>query len=102
MKYLHDIATIAISSEVCIGCGKCIDVCPAAVLEINEKKAVVVNRDNCIECGACAKNCIVSAVNVDSGVGCAAAMINGLIKYGDIDKGTCDCSSTSQGTSGCC
>jgi ferredoxin len=100
MKYLHDVATIAVDQQRCTGCGRCIDVCPAAVLEVKEKKAIVRDRDACIECGACAGNCAFSAITVDSGVGCASAMINGLLKYGNPDKGTCDCSD--QGSSGCC
>jgi ferredoxin len=29
----------------------------------------------CMECGACATNCPASAITVDAGVGCAAAVI---------------------------
>jgi ferredoxin len=32
-----------------------------------------------MECGACAQNCPVEAVSVQSGVGCATAVINSLL-----------------------
>jgi ferredoxin len=101
MKYLKDVATIAISKEACTGCGMCVTVCPRNVLVINNKKASVADKDACLECGACKMNCAFDAVTVDSGVGCAAAMLNGLIKYGNVDKGTCDCDG-SKGEGGCC
>jgi NAD-dependent dihydropyrimidine dehydrogenase PreA subunit len=101
MKYLHDVATIGVIADKCVGCGTCIDVCPRAVLQIKEKKAVVVDKDSCIECGACKINCAFDAITVDSGVGCAAAMINGILRYGNPDKGTCDCGDTGS-SSGCC
>ena len=37
------------------------------------------NRDACMECGACSRNCPVGAVSVEAGVGCAAAVINGML-----------------------
>jgi ferredoxin len=32
-----------------------------------------------MECGACAKNCPVNAITVDTGVGCATAVITGWL-----------------------
>jgi ferredoxin len=34
----------------------------------------------CMECGACQFNCIVGAIHVESGVGCASAMIQAALK----------------------
>ena len=91
MTYLKNVSTIKLTVEKCTGCGRCVEVCPAAVFEMHNKKAAITDKDRCIECGACANNCAFDALSVDAGVGCAAAMINGLIKYGDAGKGTCDC-----------
>ncbi len=40
-----------------------------------------------MECGACARNCPAGAVTVKSGVGSAAAIINGML--GRKDNGCC-------------
>lgn len=101
MKYLHDVATVVISHDKCTGCGTCIDVCPRNVIAIKDKKAFVNDKDACLECGACAKNCAFDAISGDFGVGCAAAMINGLLRYGNPDKGSCGCGEAS-GSSECC
>jgi hypothetical protein len=42
-----------------------------------------------MECGACAKNCHAAAISVDTGVGCASAVISGWFTGG---KANCDCS----------
>jgi len=53
----------------------CAIVCPHGVFEVEEKKAQIIDKDFCMECGACALNCPVEALEVDAGVGCAAAII---------------------------
>ena len=39
----------------------------------------------CMECGACALNCPVQAIAVQSGVGCAWAMIGAALRGKDMD-----------------
>lgn len=74
----------------------CIIVCPHEVFQLKEKKAFILNKDQCMECGACEKNCPEGAISVRSGVGCAAGIINGLIRG---TEPTCDCSGTDKN---CC
>ncbi|MEW5908283.1 MAG: mercury methylation ferredoxin HgcB [Thermodesulfobacteriota bacterium] len=74
--YLKNVVTLSLDPEKCIGCGMCLIVCPQAVFSLCNGNAVIVNRDGCIECGACAKNCRAEALSVETGVGCAAAVIN--------------------------
>ena len=38
------------------------------------------DREACMECGACARNCPRGAIRVQAGVGCAAAIIGGIIR----------------------
>lgn len=97
-RYIPGVATLTLSVDKCTGCGRCVEVCPHAVFELLNRKATIVAKDNCMECGACAQNCAFNALSVKSGVGCATAMINGIMTKGDPDLGTCDCSSSS----GCC
>jgi NAD-dependent dihydropyrimidine dehydrogenase PreA subunit len=79
MKYLTRDLTLRLDVARCIGCGMCAIVCPHGVFEIEDRKARILDRGACMECGACAMNCPVEAIEVDSGVGCAEAIINGLL-----------------------
>ena len=74
--YLKNVATLKLDQLVCIGCGRCLEVCPHQVFELALKKAAIRDPDACMECGACALNCPVKAITVDAGVGCASGMIN--------------------------
>jgi ferredoxin len=42
--------------------------------------ARLVHPDDCMECGACQLNCPSGAIHVDSGVGCAIAMIRAALR----------------------
>ncbi|MCK9422497.1 MAG: 4Fe-4S binding protein [Bacteroidales bacterium] len=87
--YLPGVVTLELDTEKCNGCRMCTIVCPHAVFEIADRKAVIRNRDLCMECGACAKNCPEGAITVKSGVGCAAGIINGILQN---TEPSCDCS----------
>ncbi len=89
-----NVATLKLDAEKCTGCAICTDVCPRQVLKMNERKVEIINLNNCIECGACSKNCPFSAITVESGVGCAAAIYFGILNN---SAPRCDCSK-----SGCC
>ncbi len=88
LRYLKNVVTLELSADKCIGCGMCVVVCPHRVFEMNDQKAVIVDRDACMECGACALNCSVEAIYVESGVGCAAAIIKGALTG---TEPNCDC-----------
>ena len=95
LLYLKEVVTLELTEELCNGCGMCTKVCPHEVFEIAKGKAHIINRDYCMECGACALNCPMKAISVRSGVGCAAGIINGILKGTDA---TCDCGASSD----CC
>ena len=80
LKYLANVVTLALDQEKCVGCGKCLEVCPHEVFALEAGKARIVDRDGCMECGACAKNCPTEAVLVEAGVGCAVAVIRGALR----------------------
>jgi len=46
---------------------------------MNSHVARVVRPDACMECGACQINCPFGAILVDSGTGCASAMIRAAL-----------------------
>lgn len=71
--------TLEYNPELCIGCDMCITVCPHGVFAPNGRVALLVRPEACMECGACQLNCPTDAITVDSGVGCAAAMIRAAL-----------------------
>jgi ferredoxin len=99
MKYLKNVVTLRLDKDKCTGCGQCVEVCPQSVFAINERKAEILDRDRCIECGACQRNCAFDAISVLSGVGCAQALFNAMIRGGEP---VCDCEKSSANKSGCC
>ena len=96
MKYLANVTTLTYAAEKCTGCGRCVEVCPHNVFVLQERRAQITDRDRCMECGACALNCDYGALAVNSGVGCAAALINSMITGGEP---SCDCEDSA---AGCC
>jgi NAD-dependent dihydropyrimidine dehydrogenase PreA subunit len=96
MKYLANVTTLQYSPDKCAGCGRCVEVCPQGVFELRDKRAELADRDRCMECGACALNCEFGAITVNAGVGCAAAIINGMVTGG---PPSCDCGNAS---AACC
>ena len=98
LSYLKN-NTLLLHEEKCIGCGRCMEVCPHGVFAMNGKKVRIINKRYCMECGACQKNCPVEAISVDAGVGCATAVITGILTG---SEPTCGCSSDGSNSSGCC
>lgn len=49
--------------EKCIGCGKCVQSCPAKIITLKDKKAKP-NLKNCISCFCCHELCPVDAINI--------------------------------------
>jgi NAD-dependent dihydropyrimidine dehydrogenase PreA subunit len=76
--------------ERCINCKHCTQVCPHAVFAEGADHVELAQPSYCMECGACALNCPVQAIEVQSGVGCAWAMINAALRGKDMDK-ECSC-----------
>jgi len=83
MLYLKNVASLRLDRDTCIGCGICETVCPHAVFRFVAGRPEIAALDACMECGACAQNCPVKALTVKAGVGCATAMLNGLIRGGE-------------------
>ena len=100
LRYIEQTIKLELNNEKCAGCGMCIAVCPHQVFEMKEKKAEIVDRGACMECGACKMNCPAQAIEVKSGVGCAYAIINGMLKG---TEPSCDCGCDAPGKkNNCC
>jgi NAD-dependent dihydropyrimidine dehydrogenase PreA subunit len=83
MKYLKNVVTLQYDSSKCTGCGRCLEVCPHRVFQPDGKKVKIADRDACMECGACAGNCPFGALEVHKGVGCAVAILYGMLTGND-------------------
>ena len=99
-RYLKDVTTLEFDKFKCTGCGRCAEVCPHGVFDIDGGIAQIVDKDLCMECGACAMNCAANAIEVNAGTGCAAAIIMSWFtgkepvcgcQDDDDDEGSCCC-----------
>ena len=52
-----------VNTGECLGCGACVDACPAEAIKIEDGVAVV-NEDECLDCGACTDECPVEAITL--------------------------------------
>lgn len=52
-----------INRNICIGCGKCRDICPQHTIEIKDKKAYI-SRKGCIKCFCCHEMCPEKAIEI--------------------------------------
>ncbi|WP_319507591.1 mercury methylation ferredoxin HgcB [uncultured Methanolobus sp.] len=91
--------TLQYNPEKCINCLRCTQVCPHGVFAEGKDHAELVKPTACMECGACALNCPVQAIEVESGVGCAWAMIGAALRGKDMDSAECGCG---DGAGNCC
>jgi NAD-dependent dihydropyrimidine dehydrogenase PreA subunit len=54
----------SIHSELCVGCGTCVNICPMEAIDIEDTIAVI-NNNRCIGCGLCAYHCPESAAKLE-------------------------------------
>ncbi len=76
LKYLKNVVSLRLDPAACVGCGRCVEVCPRGVFVLEGGKSRIVDLDGCLECGACGRNCSGNAISVKNGVGCAIGILN--------------------------
>jgi Pyruvate/2-oxoacid:ferredoxin oxidoreductase delta subunit len=91
--------TLTYDASRCSGCGLCSTVCPHGVFSQTGDVAELVRYEQCMECGACSSNCPTGAIAVESGVGCAAALMLAALR-GKSDAEAC--CGPDDGGSSCC
>jgi Pyruvate/2-oxoacid:ferredoxin oxidoreductase delta subunit len=61
-----------VNADKCIGCGKCIKVCPIEAISYakdehgNQLKLATINEDICLGCGVCARACPTKCIGMES------------------------------------
>ena len=55
-----------VDKEKCVGCGACVEVCPAQAISMVGGKAKI-NADKCVDCGRCAQVCPQGALYLGAG-----------------------------------
>ena len=114
LGYFTSALTLELDATRCTGCGRCVEVCPHNVFAMTRVRRLedvaagkppaarlrssIVGRHRCMECGACAMNCAAGAIKAGAGVGCAAAIINGMIRG---TAPTCGCGGDGNGAGSC-
>lgn len=61
---MHSDVRPFVSTERCIGCGKCTGWCPVDAISVKRKKAEI-DRDTCIGCSECIVVCPVKAIRIE-------------------------------------
>ena len=54
---------LQIDESRCIGCSRCMKICPTEAIRINRGKAII-QEHRCIDCGKCYEECPVQAVAI--------------------------------------
>ena len=56
--------TPTVDQDKCVGCGECVDVCPAEVYDLQDGKSNPVNAEECLGCESCVEVCQQSAITI--------------------------------------
>lgn len=54
-----------VNRDECVGCGVCVDDCPAEAISMDDENIAVVDADACTECGICVDSCPSEAISME-------------------------------------
>ena len=57
-----------VDSDICSGCGTCVEKCPVDAIELNDSDIAEVNSEYCLGCGVCAHFCPENAITLLEGM----------------------------------
>ncbi|MFC1699493.1 DUF362 domain-containing protein [Candidatus Omnitrophota bacterium] len=75
----HSDVSPIVYSDKCVGCGQCIEVCPAEAITLKKDQALI-NNSKCIGCASCLAACPEKAIDVDWEAG-SAMIQEKMIEY---------------------
>lgn len=53
-----------VDSELCVVCGKCVEICPLDVMKLKDGRIIVMYPDECWHCRACVMDCPKEAIRM--------------------------------------
>ena len=56
---------VGICTDMCIGCGACVQICPLKVFELIDHKASIVQDKDCIHCNLCVERCPEQIISIE-------------------------------------
>ena len=56
-------------NDLCIGCGRCVKICPAKALSLDKERHIVADYSACIRCYCCHEVCPVDAITIETNEG---------------------------------
>ena len=59
---MHNDGKPAVSKKLCVGCGRCVNICAHGAPSITDKKATI-DPNKCLGCGRCLANCPMDAIH---------------------------------------
>jgi len=63
-KVCKNLITFTINDQKCIGCGRCVKVCPQEAISGKKKQPHKIDAEKCEKCGICVENCKFEAITV--------------------------------------
>lgn len=54
-----------ITADECVGCGTCVDECPAEAISMNDQDIAIVAVAKCTDCGMCVDVCPTEAIAME-------------------------------------
>jgi NAD-dependent dihydropyrimidine dehydrogenase PreA subunit len=59
-----EVYLIGVDAEACESCGRCVEICPTGVFEMQEGRAVPIKPENCLYCRGCEGICPTLAITI--------------------------------------
>ena len=53
---------IEIRRDLCVGCGRCSEICPGSLIVLTDGKAAIPRPERCWGCASCVKECPAEAI----------------------------------------
>ena len=77
--------TVVVNHDKCIGCGKCIDICPQQIITKREDGKICIDQDHCMGCGFCKTKCASDALQLKMTMPMRESIHEYFLKEGNID-----------------